>query len=108
MWALYSRNAVLCPTSKRDGRRGRRVPFSGESMYGRILEIDHRQQETDRGTHAVDERPIQCSGVEIGDQCIPHYTLIDRNGNMSQKSATRPSDKAKLTEEIKDLSQRHH
>lgn len=40
---------------------------------------------------------------QLGINGIPHYTLIDRRGNIVQKSATRPSNKAKLTEEIKQL-----
>lgn len=40
---------------------------------------------------------------QLGINGIPHYTLIDRKGNIVQKNATRPSNKIKLTEEIKKL-----
>lgn len=40
---------------------------------------------------------------QLGINGIPHYTLIDRKGNIVQKSATRPSNKVKLTEEINRL-----
>lgn len=40
---------------------------------------------------------------KLGINGIPHYTLIDKNGKIIQKSATRPSNKEKLRKEIKDL-----
>lgn len=40
---------------------------------------------------------------KLGINGIPHYTLIDKNGKIVQKSATRPSNKEKLRKEIRDL-----
>jgi len=40
---------------------------------------------------------------EFGITGIPHYVLIDKNGNIVSKSAPRPSQKAKIAKSINDL-----
>lgn len=40
---------------------------------------------------------------ELGISGIPHYTLIDRNGNIVDKDAFRPSEREKITKRIEQL-----
>jgi len=50
-------------------------------------------QENDiRGEHFLlnDEQLLSLSGL-LGIQGIPHYTLLDKEGNIVEKSAPRPS-----------------
>lgn len=56
------------------------------------------------GVHwKITDDQLKILSSELGISGIPHYTLIDRNGNIVDKDAPRPSEKERITKTIEQL-----